>query len=87
MDKIDKMGEMDKIEDGLQEVPIRRKKGIIKKVYDFFSKPIPLMVLNGILIAIMVFLQLYFSGFLQPDTLGNCRYCHLLYKHNPISNP
>ena len=65
--------ENNKIENSTQEAQVlqpHKKRGIIrktvKKIYDFFSKPIPLMVLNGVLIAIIVFLNFNFQAFCNP---------------------
>ena len=44
---------------------------MIKKIYRFFSKPIPLMVLNGVLIAIAIFINSIYQVFCNPTPWAN----------------
>jgi hypothetical protein len=39
---------------------------MIKKIYNFFSKPLPLMVLNGVLIAIAIYVNFNYQAFCNP---------------------
>jgi hypothetical protein len=41
-------------------------KRIIRKIYGFFSKPLPLMVLNGVLIAISIYINFNYQAFCNP---------------------
>ena len=61
--------ENNKTENSLHEtqgLPIHKKKGIIKNIYRFFSKPIPLTVLNGVLIAIAIYTNFNYQAFCNP---------------------
>jgi hypothetical protein len=41
---------------------------MIKRIFEYFSKPTSLAILNGILIAIIIVFNIYFQGFCIPTT-------------------